>query len=58
MGLAMSMEVVAEGVETQAQHQILTSQGCQLIQGYLTGHPMSPSDLLAQFGQASRQLIK
>lgn len=49
MGLAMGMEVVAEGVETTEQFHVLTSQGCHLIQGYLTGYPMTAAELLAKF---------
>ena len=49
LGLAMGLEVVAEGVETSEQHQVLADQGCHLIQGYFTGRPMSPEALLAQF---------
>ncbi len=41
MGLAMGKEVVAEGVETPEQLQVLASQGCHQIQGYLTGRPMA-----------------
>jgi EAL domain-containing protein (putative c-di-GMP-specific phosphodiesterase class I) len=46
MGLAMGKEVVAEGVETSAQWQVLSSQGCHLIQGYFTGRPMAAESLL------------
>lgn len=42
MGVAMGIEVVAEGVENDEQLAVLTRQGCHLIQGYLTGRPMSP----------------
>jgi diguanylate cyclase (GGDEF)-like protein/PAS domain S-box-containing protein len=49
LGLAMGLEVVAEGVETSEQHQVLSDQGCHLIQGYFTGRPMSAEALLAQF---------
>jgi EAL domain-containing protein (putative c-di-GMP-specific phosphodiesterase class I) len=49
LGLAMGLEVVAEGVETSEQHQVLTDQGCHLIQGYFTGRPMSAEALLDQF---------
>lgn len=34
------LSVVAEGVETEGQAQILTSLGCQYLQGYLYGRPM------------------
>jgi len=53
MGLAMGMEVVAEGVETLSQHQLLVDQGCGLIQGYLTGRPMTAAALLTSFGASS-----
>jgi len=53
MGLAMGMEVVAEGVETLAQHQLLVDQGCSLIQGYLTGRPMTASAFLTCFHASS-----
>lgn len=42
----MGKEVVAEGVETSAQWQVLSSQGCHLIQGYFTGRPMAAESLL------------
>lgn len=34
------MYVVAEGVESEAQHEFLKSRGCDLVQGYLTGRPL------------------
>lgn len=36
----LSLEVVAEGIETEAQFDMLKSFGCSLIQGYLTGKPL------------------
>ena len=41
IGLAHSLhlEVVAEGVETQAQFEWLARAGCHYVQGYLTGRP-------------------
>ncbi len=49
LGMAMNMEVIAEGVETNEQLQVLTDQGCRLIQGYFTGRPMTGDALLAKF---------
>lgn len=40
----MHLNVVAEGVETAAQHDWLKSRGCDLFQGYLLGRPMPAAD--------------
>ena len=37
---AMELDVVAEGVETEAQADFLKERGCHKIQGYLVGKPM------------------
>jgi EAL domain-containing protein (putative c-di-GMP-specific phosphodiesterase class I) len=42
LGHQMELEVVAEGVETEEQRQILLEQGCDLAQGYLFDRPMPP----------------
>jgi EAL domain-containing protein (putative c-di-GMP-specific phosphodiesterase class I) len=46
---AMNLEVVAEGVETNGQLEYLLRQGCDLIQGYLFGRPMTPDVLNTWF---------
>jgi EAL domain-containing protein (putative c-di-GMP-specific phosphodiesterase class I) len=38
---ALGLKVVAEGVETAAQHQILRSFGCHELQGFFFARPMS-----------------
>lgn len=38
----LRLEVVAEGVETDVQLDFLKGIGCEVIQGYLFGRPMSP----------------
>lgn len=43
MANALHLDVVAEGVETEAQLQYLQMNGCPYIQGYLLGRPM-PGD--------------
>jgi EAL domain-containing protein (putative c-di-GMP-specific phosphodiesterase class I) len=43
---ALGLKVVAEGVENQRQQQILSSLGCDELQGYLFARPMSARALL------------
>jgi diguanylate cyclase (GGDEF)-like protein len=40
MGQALGLEVVAEGVETEAQRMELAALGCDLIQGFLISPPV------------------
>lgn len=40
LGTTLNMSVMAEGVETREQRQILESMGCRQFQGYLFGKPM------------------
>ena len=41
LGASMELEVVAEGVETRAQRELLRLSGCRLGQGFLFAHPMA-----------------
>jgi len=53
---ALGMAVTAEGVETPAAHALLTVMGCDMMQGYLIGRPMTLdrlADYLAHFDPAS-----
>ncbi|MDE2414029.1 MAG: EAL domain-containing protein [Comamonadaceae bacterium] len=49
LGMArnLDLEVVAEGVETEAQRDFLARHGCDLYQGYLFARPMPVADLEA-----------
>jgi diguanylate cyclase (GGDEF)-like protein len=40
LGAELGVEVIAEGVETEAQFQMLTDLGCPQAQGYLLARPM------------------
>ena len=58
---ALDMRVVAEGVETEAQFALLRASGCDEVQGFLIGRPLSVQDLRklfssgrAQFGLATK----
>jgi diguanylate cyclase (GGDEF)-like protein len=37
---SLNIPILAEGVETQAQHAFLAQEGCVEVQGYLTGRPL------------------
>jgi EAL domain-containing protein (putative c-di-GMP-specific phosphodiesterase class I) len=41
LGAELGVDVIAEGVETEQQFQMLTRLGCPRVQGYLLGRPMS-----------------
>ncbi|MGE4535162.1 bifunctional diguanylate cyclase/phosphodiesterase [Halomonas sp.] len=49
MAHQMQMVVVAEGIETLAEHQAMQRRGCDLLQGYRFAHPL-PLDALARLG--------
>lgn len=48
-GRTLEMQVVAEGVETEAQRRLLIEAGVDLAQGYLFGKPMTAEDLASTF---------
>ncbi|MGY1986229.1 putative bifunctional diguanylate cyclase/phosphodiesterase [Blastococcus sp. SYSU DS0669] len=47
LGRALGMDVVAEGVETEAQLAELQAMDCRYLQGYLFGRPMPFTELRA-----------
>ena len=50
MGRNLDLEVIAEGVETEAQKAILAGHGCDLYQGYLLARPMPVADFERSLG--------
>lgn len=46
MSRAMNLHVIAEGVETQEQLQLLTDLGCDCAQGYFISHPIPIAEML------------
>jgi diguanylate cyclase (GGDEF)-like protein len=48
LGAGLDKTVVAEGIETEEQMKLVTSQGCHEGQGYLFGRPMSATAIRAR----------
>ncbi len=42
----LGLTVIAEGVETEAQKQLLMEEGCHCIQGYIYSRPLTSEDCL------------
>jgi diguanylate cyclase len=47
LGKDLGLEVVAQGVETQQQYQLLKDWGCDTIQGHIVSIPLSGESFLA-----------
>jgi EAL domain-containing protein (putative c-di-GMP-specific phosphodiesterase class I) len=47
VGRALSLSVVAEGIEDHGQLRALEEMGCQMAQGFLLGHPRRAADIRA-----------
>ena len=54
LGRSLNLPILAEGVETEAQHTFLVKEGCDEVQGYLTGRPLPIADYA---GVVGRKLI-
>lgn len=50
---SLTIEVVAEGVETSEQEALLKVSGCTHGQRWLFGPPVPPDDILPLLGQAA-----
>jgi len=56
MGRSLGLEVIAEGVESEAQLAFLRDEGCDEMQGYLFGAPMSASELEQRIREGAYRL--
>jgi EAL domain-containing protein (putative c-di-GMP-specific phosphodiesterase class I) len=55
LGKTLGLRIVAEGVETAEQREMLTDLGCNILQGYLLGKPMSAQKMLESFSAEKTQ---
>lgn len=51
LGQSLNLPIIAEGVETEAQHAYLVQEGCDEVQGYLTGRPHPIADYAKLVGR-------
>ncbi|MEO1134337.1 MAG: EAL domain-containing protein, partial [Cyanobacteria bacterium J06639_1] len=49
----MNCEVIAEGVETEAQLEFLQKHGCDRVQGYFIGRPVQSAKLIGDLTQTA-----
>lgn len=54
MAHKLGMKVVAEGVETESQHELISSIGCDFAQGYFYSKPL-PADEFDRYLEANRE---
>ena len=51
MAQTLNLNVIAEGVETEEQRQLLLQNGCNTYQGYLFGRPVPIEQFQAKLMQ-------
>ncbi|MGX9357380.1 EAL domain-containing protein [Roseobacteraceae bacterium S113] len=55
IGKSLGMEIVAEGVESEAHARIVRDMGCDHLQGFFFGRPMTAADLCARLRETDGQ---
>jgi diguanylate cyclase (GGDEF)-like protein/PAS domain S-box-containing protein len=46
IGSVKGARVIAEGIETQAEHEVLLNLGCTMGQGFFFSHPLPPEEFI------------
>jgi len=54
MGHNLNLKVIAEGVETLEQHDVLKEMGCELAQGYYFSRPLPPDECFSYLEKQSK----
>ena len=54
LGSDLSLDIVAEGIETQEQRAVLMTAGCRIGQGYLFGRAMPEHTVASLLSQPER----
>jgi len=57
LACGLDMRVIAEGVETEDQAQLLRRAGCHKLQGYLFGKPMPLAEFLLLWERSKRTVL-
>ncbi|MFT6121722.1 MAG: diguanylate cyclase (GGDEF)-like protein/PAS domain S-box-containing protein [Oleiphilaceae bacterium] len=57
LGNSLNLQVVAEGIENEAQLSILSSYGCDFIQGYLVSKPLTANDMERLLGSQIPKML-
>lgn len=57
LATGLDMQVIAEGVETESQAQLLRAAGCDKLQGYYFGKPMPLDQLLERHRPSHKSLM-
>ncbi|MEO5587900.1 MAG: bifunctional diguanylate cyclase/phosphodiesterase [Novosphingobium sp.] len=50
MASALDLQVIAEGIETEAQREAIAAEGCAFYQGFVAAQPMSAAEFQALAG--------
>lgn len=58
MARALDLSVIAEGIETQAQRDVIATEGCEVWQGFLGGRPVSADRIRVRFAGSSPDTVK
>jgi len=58
LGQSLDLSVVAEGIETEEQADLLRRMGCQYGQGYLFGRPTTAQDAIKYIRQSRERYVR